>query len=393
MIDDLRSCRWICGRQRVASWVRCVATVHSPARKQTRNQQSATTLLGGTLFCESCEAELKLIRSTTNYKQIGCTNGKLRAHSCQLSASKSTRIVEECLLGYLRDTLLTEDQLKALVARTNEHLAVEAAKPKVDTQAWKDEVQKLQTKIKKLLRLIEGDEDEALCVAQNERIKQLQGEINALQAKIREANGTAQPGVKPLTIAKARKYLEQLRETLNADIPVAAQAIRVITGPIKIRQDVIAGRPGARWYATFSPDLVRALRLVGEGTLPSVPASAGSQPDLPKITICLEKVPRYEQLAPSFKQLHDAGKSIQAIAAAHQMTWQSANEILKFAQTGLRPKWKIGKGKSKKRGWPATRYIELAPQVVKLRDQQRLSFVGIAKRLAIGKSTVRRAYD
>jgi hypothetical protein len=67
-------------------------------RKRSRNQCSATTLFSGTLFCESCGAEIKLIRSAGKYKQMACLNGMTGAHDCTLSASKSTRQVDECLL-------------------------------------------------------------------------------------------------------------------------------------------------------------------------------------------------------------------------------------------------------------------------------------------------------
>jgi hypothetical protein len=46
--------------------------------------------------------------------------------------------------------------------------------------------------------------------------------------------------------------------------------------------------------------------------------SVDSQP----IEVFIDKVPKYESLAPKFKQMHDNGASIQTIAAAHQMSWQ-----------------------------------------------------------------------
>jgi hypothetical protein len=43
---------------------------------------------------------------------------------------------------------------------------------------------------------------------------------------------------------------------------MAAEAIRTLTGPIKIRQEEVSGRPGARWIATFRPDLLALLQRV-----------------------------------------------------------------------------------------------------------------------------------
>ena len=66
---------WRAARRKLASMRR-----KSPltGRKQSRNQASATTLFSGTLFCADClksdagDAEIKLIRSTAKYKQMGC---------------------------------------------------------------------------------------------------------------------------------------------------------------------------------------------------------------------------------------------------------------------------------------------------------------------------------
>ena len=67
-----------------------------------------------------------------------------------------------------------------------------------------------------------------------------------------------------------------------------------------------------------------------------------------------------------------------------------ADKILKFAETGERPQWKSGK-----RTGTGNRveYIDNSPQVVEMRDVQKLSFARIAARLRIGEGTVRRAYD
>jgi hypothetical protein len=88
--------------------------------------------LSGTLYCQYCESEIKLIRSTEQYKRLGCLNGAKKAHGCQLAASKSARVVEECLLGFLRDSLFNEQAIEKLVSKANEYLKQEAKKPLID---------------------------------------------------------------------------------------------------------------------------------------------------------------------------------------------------------------------------------------------------------------------
>jgi DNA invertase Pin-like site-specific DNA recombinase len=361
-------------------------------RKPSRNQVSATTLFSGTLFCEHCEEEVKLIRSTSKYKQMGCWNGITGSYGCKLSSSKSTRVVEECLLGYLRDVILTDSQVEALVAKANAEQEREAQKPQVNTTPWKAEIRKLEAKIKKLMALVEDEPDKDLCIAHNNRIKQLQKEVNSLAEKVREAEGKKRKAAKPLSIKKVKSYLASFRETLNQEIPAAAEAIRALTGPIKIRQEPAPGRKqGNRWIATFSPDLFGVLRYMAQSKGDSAALRADGDGQPATIEVPLEKIPKYELLAPLFKQLHDNGASVLSIAASHGMSWQYADEIIRFANTGERPQWKSGK-KGGTGGKPR-RYIEISSEVVALRDKKKLTFARIAEDLKVGESTVRRAYD
>ena len=179
-------------------------------RKRSRNQVKATTLFSGTLFCAYCGAELKLNRSTEKYKQMGCLNGLKGAHECQLSTSKTTRVVEKCLLDYLRSTVLTDARLEALVQRANDRLMEESQKPVVDTKPWKAEVRKLEAKIKRLVLLLEDEENQELSVAQHGRIKDLQREVNVWTTKIRNAECATRKNVKPLTMTTAKEYASQV---------------------------------------------------------------------------------------------------------------------------------------------------------------------------------------
>lgn len=175
---------------------------------------------------------------------------------------------------------------------------------------------------------------------------------------------------------------------------MAAGAIRTLTGPIKIRQEPIPGQKvGSRWIATFSPDLLRLLRqLAHDKDYPdSVVLANAELPEPETVEVGIEKVFKYEQIAPEFKQMRDNGASVQSIASAHGMSWDYANEILHFAETGERPKWKKGKGTGN--GAKPTKYIEISKEVAYLRDKKNMAFKKIAAKLGVGDNTVRRAYD
>lgn len=324
---------------------------------------------------------------------MGCLNGIHHARGCTLSTSKSVRIVEESLLGFLHDVLLGGPQVDALVAASNRRLEELAREPEVDTAPLKADVRTLEAKIRKLVLLVENEPDEDLCRGYDRRIKELQKELNDRQAALRKAaDRTRRPPVL-LTKERAVAYLDDLRGTMAQEIPVAARAIRNVTGPIRIRQEPVPNREGEfRWIATFRPDLASALRAAVNGDGFSGPTIVPDV-EVPGETVMpIEKIPRYERLAPLFKQQRDGGASIDSLAAAYGMTWKSAKEILVFADTGQRPEWTSGKRTGTKRRHEAD-YRRIAAQVVAMREDQRMSFEKIAEVLGVARNTARRAYD
>ncbi len=385
-----------------AAWLKLLRTRKAhplTGKKPSRNQNSATTLFSGTLFCEYCGKELRLNRSAGNYKVMSCLSGSTGVHDCLLTTSKSMQIIEDCLLGYISEFLLSEEVIEGLVQKANVFLEQEGRKPRVDTVPMKTKVRDYQARIRKLVKLVEKELDEGLCDGYDVRIKELQREVNELKSMVREAEVHNEDPPAPLDAQRAKVYLADLRKLLNQEIPMAAEAIRTLTGPIKIRQEVIPGKRGARWIGTFSPDLLALLRKVARDSgYPDTKSLMAMPTDPQSVEVTIEKIPRYERLASKFKEMRDNGASIQTIARAHQMSWEYVRQIVDFAETGKRPDW--GKGKQRKsgkrqgsgRGTPA-KYEEIGPDVVRMRDDEKISFIKIAAKLGVSRSTVTRAYD
>jgi hypothetical protein len=149
-----------------AAWLKLLKTRKAhplTGKKPSRNQNSATTLFSGTLFCEHCENELRLNRSYGKYKVMACLNGLNGGHGCPLTSSKSTQIIEDCLLGYIGNFILTEDVIKGLVQKANVFLEQEARKPLVDTEPMKAKLRDYQGRVKKLVKKVEKEPDKTLC--------------------------------------------------------------------------------------------------------------------------------------------------------------------------------------------------------------------------------------
>ncbi|GAA4428743.1 hypothetical protein GCM10023155_19550 [Bremerella cremea] len=402
VIQRHRDLAFIPKQRFLAAYWRLKQTRRKSPTKRSRNQLSASTLFSGTLFCASCDQELKLIRSAGKYQQIACMNGSFRVHGCQLTTSKSVRIIEKCLLKYMLDVLLTEEAVETLVSRANKYLASQSLKPRQNDKRFKKSIEEKQAKIDKLVRLSE-DADDDLCQGYKRRILAIQNEVNQLKEKLREIrkhNASVPP---LLDTPQVKEYLKEARVLLNQDIPVAAAAIRALTGNITISQEPIPGRKtGARWIAKFRPDLVSLLRRLARDqnypdsiTLEYLSNANWTIPEM--VEVPLEHITQYQKLGPKFAELFRQGARVQELADSFGMPWKQAKEILDFGLTGKLPRWtNNGRPESKKRG--QAKHLVIQDDVVRLRDEELRSILKIKswllknRDIEVSESTIRRAY-
>jgi DNA invertase Pin-like site-specific DNA recombinase len=385
---------WAAARKRLAALRRKSLLT---GRKPSRNQRSASTLFSGTLTCGYCGKELLLCRSAGKYKVMGCLNGLAGVQGCQLTTTKSTRIIETCLLRFLQDRLLTEKTVEKLVAHANEFLTQESGKPRVDTAPLRARIREKEASIKKLFERIEGQENEGLCRAYDRRIAELQKEVTELKGQLHTADEQNVLPPPPLDVAAVKALLADLRGLLGQEIPAAAEAIRALTGPIKIRQERVPGKKqGARWIATFTPDLLGWLRQNAMGkdcpdsvSLEYLCARIWITPET--VEVAIDQTPKYETISPRAAELAAGGASVNTIASALNTTWPTVAQALEFARTGRRPKTKPA-GTRTGKGQPRWKRIDPA-EVVRLRHESQLSFVEIGRRLGITEATVARIYD
>lgn len=354
---------------------------------KSRNQQHASTLFSGTIVCGYCGRELMLYRSTGKYKSMFCMNGREGVYGCQLSTSKSTRVIENCLLQFLRQSILTESAVEELVSKANEHLNVLAARPKIDVAPLRSKIANLQKKVDRLVLNVENlnESKQELREGYERRIVQLQKEIKILRKELQNSEKSNTPVPRRLSKKCVKTYLADLRDVLNQEIPQAADAIRKLTGPISITQETIPGKKfGARWIATFSPNLLALLRqIAGEKDYPdsiTLEYLRNGNWTIPiEVSAVIEEVPKYENLAPKFKELHDSGVSVHEIAYRHKLSWQVTLEIINFAITGMRPRWYLTDDPVRFAGWK--HYKELAPLVAELHDVRKLDWGKIVARV------------
>jgi len=368
-------------------------------RDPSRNEKYPSTLFSGILQCGYCNhSEIKLVHSDHKYQSMGCLNGGMRGNDCRLVTSKSVRIIENKLLTFIFDQLITSTMLSMLVDDANRHLQELAKRPKADVQHLRKHADSIKRKIDRLMNLIVGADKESAVEYYDAKIKELSREhANAVQA-FRAVEKQNAPPPPPLDLKRIKAYLGDPRSLLNQSTAAVSHVLASLTGPIKITQRAIPGKKrGAAWVATFSPKFVNFLRNV---------SSRADSPDCitleflkeriwrntPAVEVVIEECHSYEQHSVEVKRLVDSGTSLAAISAQLKITYEMATNSLHFAQTGQRPKWP----KKPKVSDPNRRrkeiYKEIASKVARLKDKKKLSFERIAQDNGWGVATVRRAY-
>ena len=158
------------------------------------NPNSATTLSSGTLVCGYCGEELTLARSDGKYKLMGCKNRTGRRCGSELTTSKSTRIIEAALLGYIVDQILGDANLADFVGKANSMLEVEARRPTRDVRPLDAKVAKLPKRTRNLLATIADEDDAEVRRAYHQEVEKHRTTITELSKEIEKAgSGLAEP--------------------------------------------------------------------------------------------------------------------------------------------------------------------------------------------------------
>ncbi len=373
----------------IAMWratKRRIADISDQRGKRTGQAvRMASTLFSKALVCGYCGKGLTLARSAGGHKQLQCSNGRRRRHSCRLTTTKSNRIIENCILEYLKIAIINESNIANLLSKANCWLADEAAKPREDVGPLKRTLAGLQKDKDKLFARLSRTDDPDLNDAYDEQIASIERQMKRLRDDIGEMVARNLPTPPPLDLDCATRYVADMRGLLNQETPAAAEALHAITGPISITQNKKPGRKtGGAWIAKFSPDLVQFLR--------SLTKKNDSYPDSRTMeflcrgkwirekvhTVLLDQIPPRLSQAPVLAAKVQAGVTVEGLADSFGLTTERTQELVDYALHGVRPK----SHKEKK----ARILREIQDDVVRLRDKENRSFSEIERRLVSEKN-------
>src|SRR5690606_1287194 len=130
-----------------------------------------------------------LLGRSGKYASYTCLTNHNGKGGCSFKGFKSVKIVEESILNYLSQTILTEERIEDLVNRANMFLIEESAKPKPDLAPLRSEYNKLRGKTIRLVKVIEDSDEDAMPtlvrqLKENEkRLKELSQQLRSAESQ------------------------------------------------------------------------------------------------------------------------------------------------------------------------------------------------------------------
>ncbi len=199
-----------------ASFDKIQGQIAQRSPKQTHPQIVASNhVLSGLVFCAQCGA--RMIASTAKsgrFVYYSCQRkfkeGKASCSQTSLNAKK----LEPCIIGIVRDRLLTEAHLSKLVSMVFEELQSRDGESSDRILVIKSQLDEIEKKLRRYYQLIETDNLPLGDVA--ERLRELNAAKNSLREEQNNCESTARRISAPMPSAeRVKAYVADLRDTLQ----------------------------------------------------------------------------------------------------------------------------------------------------------------------------------
>ncbi|MEI8197585.1 MAG: recombinase family protein, partial [Phycisphaerae bacterium] len=303
-----------------------------------KNQVYPSTLFSGILCCGYDGSDLILGRGGDAINYYSCGHHPTNAYGCGLTTYRQVSRVEASILGYVRDTLLTEDRLAGLVEAANRYLAQEAARPRADTSGLQQSLKEATAKLNHLIDVAaEGMADRSAIRA---RIDSMTAEARALKQAIKDAESTNQEYLPPLRKENIIALLGDMRAILNQEVQIVAPLLREMLGKVSIRQHLPEGWRRHIWIANIQGNLLPLIaKAAAQAKSPDSYTLAGllvrnwRNALAEEITIRM-RIPAFETHAAEVFALSQTGLSHRKVAAKLGLSVEVVRCALLFATTG-----------------------------------------------------------
>lgn len=216
-----------------------------PAKKARRVDLYPKVLIRP--ICGGCGHPMCLGRPTGKYQSFVCLNATTGIKGCTNRGYKSSRIINEAVLGMVMATLFTESFVTDLTADVNARLAELARKPIPSTKKLEQKIASEERRLKRLtdrLASVDDTDLDAIFVTVKEMEQQLAAKREQLNELQRAGRRTKVKSVREQDVIVA---LGRLRDLLHGNVGVAARVLRRSSVTLSSRSGRSRARRCRRW--------------------------------------------------------------------------------------------------------------------------------------------------
>ncbi len=327
---------------------------------------------------------------------VGCYKGRDGAGGCTAHASKTVKQIEESLLNHILEQLSSETFVDEFLTAANAALVEIASEPVVNVEPLRQQLSKKEAARVRLARKLESVEDDQLLDQVFATVAKLEREIIDLKETISRSN-VDKSSLAPICRDNFATLIGSLWELLYEDVSLAGSVLAAITGPIRLRQgDPLPGKRRPQWTAEFTLNHAKVfVEIARQRNCPSTDTweflASRSWTFGEAATVGIRMFTNAERIAKSAAEMVLAGSTHAMAAVALMVDKETVDTALRHWEAGQRC-YLPPKDLTFRRDLPASKVAVLADKVVRLVEEENLSFIAIASKLETTPNVVSRSY-
>jgi hypothetical protein len=177
---------------------------------------------------------------------------------------KTRAIVEEALLGYLGQKVLTPENVRLCLQEANAHLEELARRPRNDVTPLERELKQIESQTKTLGDLLLTQPEARALQTVISKIAELEKRQKQVQAELYKLEQLNQAPPPPISLEEVEALTQDMRSLLNQSPAQAAEAIGALTGPIRVHHKPGTSSRRSIWFAQVKSDLVPLIKRVAK---------------------------------------------------------------------------------------------------------------------------------
>ena len=327
---------------------------------------------------------------------VRCYKGTQRSSVCVASAGKTLKQIEESLLNQLLSELDSKSFLDDLLAQANAYLAELASLPTNDVAPLQALIEKKRSVRDRIIKRLAEAEDDQMLDRIFESVTKLEKEIEELKNQIKQF-AVDEASLAPIRREDLQAIIGSLRDLLYEDVALAGSVLGATAGPVKLMQsEPLPGKKRNQWTAEFMfnhakvfVEIARQLNCPSTNTWEFLSLRSWTFGET--VSVAIRLIGNAERIAKPAFEMISAGSTRNTVAVALAVDLETLDSAIRYWEDGGRC-FLPPKDLSIRREQPGSKVEKIGAEVVRLVDDEKLSFVLIAKQLNVSSSLVSRAY-